>query len=122
MSSRNNFAARGFSLVEMLVVIVLIAAMGAALMNFYAGKGKPGEKRRSPVQRARGVECAEYLRQNRMAIDMQKNSDEESRAPATLGELRLGTQAQSCPEGKVPYSYDPATGVVRCPYPGHEKL
>jgi len=42
--------------------------------------------------------------------------------PKTLAEVRgLGNDMKQCPIGKEPYEYDPATGKVHCPHPGHEK-
>jgi hypothetical protein len=39
--------------------------------------------------------------------------------PASLNELGLPASMLVCPVSQQPYQYDPATGQVRCPTPGH---
>src|SRR5579872_2154686 len=114
-------ALRGFSLVEILVVIALIAILAGGAYSFYIGKsGKKGEKSHGPIAMAKLTVCNENLRQIRMAIDMTKNGDVDGKFPASLDELKFPRESLICPDGKEPYQYDPNTGQVHCVHPGHE--
>jgi acyl-CoA reductase-like NAD-dependent aldehyde dehydrogenase len=68
-------------------------------------------------QAARGVECRNNLNQIRAAIQMRQGSEES--LPASLQELGLSASMLACPESGQPYQYDPTSGTVRCPTPGH---
>jgi prepilin-type N-terminal cleavage/methylation domain-containing protein len=116
----------GFSLVEMLVVLVVIAVLAMFLFPRYLGGGKTpdGKNVRSPMQRARSVECQNYLSQAHMAYQAATASatDDEGR-PRSIMDLKtygLTDSMMACPVGKEPYQFDPATGRVRCVHPGHE--
>ena len=112
---------RGFSLVEIMVVIVIIAALAAWLLPKYlsAGKSADGKTTASPMQAARGIECTNNLQQIRSSLQMVSASDE--RPPQTLTELPgLPSTMLKCPVGGMDYIYDPAAGKVGCPHPGHQ--
>jgi len=111
---------RGFSLVEILVVVVILVALAAFLMPRYLSSSKTGDGKNvpSPMQRAHGVECTNNLSQIRQSIAIITGGDEANR-PKSLAELRLPNSMLACPVGGEPYQYDPATGQVRCVHPGH---
>lgn len=111
---------RGFSLVEILVVAVILVALAAFLMPRYLSSSKTGDGKTvpSPMQRAHGVECTNNLMQIRQALQISAGADEENR-PRSLADLRLPASMLACPVGKEPYQYNPATGQVRCIHPGH---
>ena len=115
----------GFSLIEMLVVIVIIGALSAMLFTFYlgkGGKGAPPGMAHSPIERAKDTVCKSNLEQVRLAIQSAKTmAEDEQKNPQSLQELKLPAELLICAEGKEPFSYDPATGEVHCVHPGHEK-
>lgn len=76
------------------------------------------------MARSKDAVCMNNLRQIRDAVEIAKTSgaDDADALPKTLAEVRgLGNDMKQCPIGKEPYEYDPATGKVHCPHPGHEK-
>lgn len=115
---------RGFSLIELLVVAVLLVALGGGLAYFYLGgskSGKPGERRVTPITKAHDTECLSNLRSVRQSIAAAHAGDPDEKYPASLTELReLPAELRACPVGKEPYVYEPSTGEVHCPHPGHE--
>ena len=71
--------------------------------------------------KAEDTVCQSNLGQVRSFIMIARgNADDQP--PASLArDPGLPKDFMSCPLGKEPYEYDPATGTVRCPHPGHEK-
>lgn len=126
---------RAFSLIEILVVIVIIALLASVL---YVGFGSrtlpispqdPGEAGRpdglgtttigGAVARAKDEQCRQQISQLRQMIDMQTMSGEAP--PASLDQVgSLPATFQRCPIGGESYAYDPSSGRVTCPHPGHE--
>lgn len=123
-------AKAGFSLIEILVVMVVIVALAGLVSYNYLGKGKPGEKKVTPMSEAKKVACQSNLQQIRTGIqtfktmntDSAENSNGEPKNPASLKELKFPQDALECPEGHEPYQYDPALGTVHCVHLGHENL
>lgn len=123
-------AKTGFSLIEILVVMVVIVAIAGLVSYNYLGKGKPGEKKVTPINEAKKVACQSNLQQIRTGIqtfktmntDAAENGNGEPKNPETLKEMKLPQELLECPEGHEPYQYDPASGTVHCVHPGHENL
>lgn len=115
---------RGFSLIEILVVMVIIVALSAVTYSVFFGHSKnaPPGKAHNPVERAHDTECINNVHQVHLAIMAAQAGDVDGKNPPSLDGLGLPKEMLSCPVGKVPYSYDPNTGEVHCPYPGHEKF
>ena len=113
---------RAFSMIEILVVLVILMVLAAILMPRYLGQSRAKNGRAtSALARAHDTECLANLRSVRQAIEVYKTSDLDAKNPASLAELReLPKDLLTCPVGKVPYQYDPETGQVHCPFPGHE--
>ena len=114
----------GFSLIEMLVVLVVLVIIASIVTGVYlGGAGKKGEaKAHTPMQRAKDAVCINNIHSVRVSISAAHTSDTEEKFPASLNEMReLPAELKSCPEGKEPYVYDPNTGQVNCVHPGHEK-
>lgn len=68
-------------------------------------------------QAAESVECRNNLSQIRAAIQMRTTMEEAY--PRSLQELGLPATMLVCPVSGQAYQYDPNTGQVRCPTPGH---
>lgn len=122
----HNRSGRGFSLVEMLVVVVILAILAAFLLPRYMSSTKlPGGKTAgSPMQKAKGVECTTNLLQVRQAYTMATQMGDETR-PGSLQDLRtygVTDSLMKCPVGGTPYRFNPANGQVGCAYPGHERF
>lgn len=112
----------GFSLVEVLVVCALLIALSAGLATLYTGHSKPGDKARTPLERAHDPECINNLSQIRQSLSMSQMENENQKYPSALTELKgIPASMLACPESHEPYQYDPATGQVHCTRAGHEK-
>ncbi|MFQ3611093.1 MAG: hypothetical protein SNJ72_06290, partial [Fimbriimonadales bacterium] len=114
-------------------VLVAMAIVGVLVMTWlYYGTGGAGGRSAGaeglpaspPVSRvgevrqsAESVECRNNLSQIRMGIQMYQTSNEAN--PAQLTELQIPASMLQCPVSGQPYQYDPASGQVRCPTPGH---
>jgi len=116
-----------WTLIELLVAVVILVALAAWLLPRYltSSKNAAGQTIQAPIQRAQGVDCANNLRQIRLAITMAQQTDEHF--PASLNELLtngsgLSRQMLVCPDSKMPYVYDSATGRVSCPFPPHRSF
>lgn len=120
---------RGNSLVGMLVALAILVMLG--LVFAFGGFGQAGKVQeradgkgetligRSAL-RAQDTKCLSNLGQVRQGIQIATDPVDDVR-PQSLADTRLGAQFYQCPIGKEPYTYDAATGTVKCPHPGHEK-
>lgn len=71
------------------------------------------------IYAAKDEKCRSDLGQLRAAIQIATDPVDDTH-PATLEETRLGADFYKCPVGGEAYVYDPQTGKVHCPHPGHE--
>jgi len=111
---------RGALLIELIIVVVIIALLAAAYLGLM--RRSPGGKGEKPtpkeaMDKARGVECANNLRQLRALIQMKVAEDE--RYPAALDS---SSGMARCPVSGQAYRYDPRSGRVWCVTPGHERF
>lgn len=123
---------RGNTLVGMLVTMAIIAVLAVGM--FYGSgmlkQGGPTSPRKDGKGttvpglvklEAKDTVCRSNLGQLRMAIEIAHTNSGEESFPTTIEETRLGSDFYKCPVGGEGYQYDPATGLVTCPHPGHEK-
>lgn len=126
---------RGASLIELLLVVAIIAILASVL---YVGFGSrvlpispasPQETGRpdglgttvagAAVARAKDEKCRQQITQIRQIISMDTMAGEPP--PASLQEVgSLPASFLHCPIGGEAYVYDPSSGRVTCPHPGHE--
>jgi prepilin-type N-terminal cleavage/methylation domain-containing protein len=123
--NRSDSKSRGYSLIEILVVLALVAILVGWLATRYAGRGTTvgGKTVLSPMQKGRAVDCANNLSQ--IALALQAAAIGAEQPPQDIREaLRHGVTESMlrCPESHQPYRYDPATHLLSCPTPGHEDL
>ncbi|MGQ9525365.1 MAG: hypothetical protein ACUVTZ_11080 [Armatimonadota bacterium] len=129
MIARRRSAAGYAGLVVFLVAAILAFVIAAVM---WGHKQKPQQdKTNAPanaqtipgqaVERGHEVECMSNLRSIRQAIEMHKVT-EETPPPnlAALSSAGIGPQQLRCPVSGAPYQYDPSSGRVWCPTPGHE--
>jgi len=118
--------ARGFALVGLLLVVLIIGLATAVYLGLGRsqsdGNGEDGLATTTPgraIEKAKSVECANNLRQLRMLI--QTEMTVEGEYPRKLN-ADSGGALTHCPVSGKAYVYDPRTGRVSCPTPGHETL
>lgn len=119
---------KGQTLAALLVVVAIIALLAGAL---YFGSGMFGTPKEPPRADKLGTSmpalsklkaqddvCMSNLQQVRTAVQMARMSDEQP--PTSLDDIPSVKSLVYCPIGHEHYNYDPSTGRVTCPHPGHE--
>ena len=114
---------RGFALVEIMVVLVILVVLGAVYFGLRgnSNKQKPAFEGQAQTtlgkakQAGESVACRNNLNQLRQMIHMESM---EGSLPAKLSE-KWGVPLQ-CPVSGYDYVYGPNTGQVSCKTPGHE--
>jgi prepilin-type N-terminal cleavage/methylation domain-containing protein len=121
MSSLRSVSVRAFGLIEVLVVVIIVLVLAAILLPRYMGGRTPeGKTIKAPVTAAKDTVCRANLTTVRQSIAAHQAGDPDGKYPVRLMELReLTPEFNKCPVGGEPYLYDPQTGQVRCPHPGH---
>ncbi|MCH7904862.1 MAG: hypothetical protein IH944_09885 [Armatimonadetes bacterium] len=116
---------------EVLIVIALVAFFmvmwASGGLGFLGGGGKSdradGEGKTlvgKSLLAGKDTKCRSNISQVRMSIEIARDPSTDQ-APSSLAETRLGADFYSCAVGGETYEYDPATGDVSCPHPGHDK-
>jgi hypothetical protein len=121
---------RGNSLVGMLVTLAIMAILAVAL---FKGSSAFGGKAITPRKDGHGTTvmgqaewaakdtvCRSNIGQVRQSLIIAQSANDE-KFPASLEDLKLPKEFLKCPVGGEKYIYDPQTGTVTCPHPGHEK-
>jgi len=113
-----------------LIVTIVIIAIMAVL--FTVGPNILGKQKASrpdgkgttivgaSMYKAKDQACVSNLNQIRLSLTANADPTDETK-PQSLEELKLGSSIIKCPVGGEAYVYDPQTGTVHCPHPGHEK-
>lgn len=119
-------------MIGMLVVAVLIIA--GFVLYFKLQKPEPPPVRPGgpktvlgqSLERGTEVDCKNNLAQIRNGITMDRTqSGETEPPPPTLQSLHsqgIGPQMLKCSVSQQPFQYNPQTGQVWCPTPGHERF
>lgn len=114
---------RGFALIEILLVIVIIGLLAGAYYGLKGDKGEGKQEGKSiparAMEKGHEVECKSNLSQLRSGIAIDTDPVDGT-LPAKLPDL--GSSLMRCPVSGKPYSYDPKTGEVHCTTPGHEEF
>jgi hypothetical protein len=123
---------RGHTLIGLMAAMAIIAILSVGL--FYGSGMLKGGPAKSPRKDGKGTTipglaklqaqdtvCRNNLSQLRSGLQIAQTSSGDDTYPQTLEETRLGSSFYQCPVGKERYTYDPTTGQVTCPHPGHEK-
>jgi len=108
-------------LIAVLIVAILFVVVLLPKMKTSVGGGeKPMPE--AAMDKAKEVQCMSNLRSVRQGIVMYKSQNET--LPPSMKDLKMGMGADffKCPVGMEPYQYDPNTGAVRCPHPGHGRF
>lgn len=110
---------RGFGVIALVLSLVFVAVVVFVAMALYTGQVNPGAGDiRTPLERARSVECEALVRKVTMQVDLYRV--ENDRYPQRLGVLEgLSAMDLSCPVTDTPYQYDNESGKVWCP--AHER-
>lgn len=122
---------RGFTLVSTLITIAIIAILAGVFMygSSVFQKGGPKSSREDGLGTtipgaakltAEDTVCRSNLDQVRQSVLVAQSAGEDQH-PASINDLKLPKESLICPIGHEAYQYDPSTGQVHCPHPGHEK-
>ncbi len=115
---------RGHTLVELLMVIAILGILMAVGLSLYGGRGKTDAERavNSPRGRAKGVSCINNVHQIALALQAATVTSEERPQSLEVAKRNgVPDEMLRCPNSNQPYAYNPETGVVACPTPGHER-
>ena len=122
-------------------MVTIVIIMMLVVVYFFGGFGRSGGTtavpgNEQPAARKDGLgitvpgkvryaakddECRSNLDQVRQFIMLRMNSGEDDKPPATIEDIGAPKSVLSCPIGHEAYVYDPTSGKVHCPHPGHEK-
>ena len=106
------------------LVLVFVFTNGSNIMGGKKEPERPDGQGKTvigkTIAKAKDTVCLEQLTEDRQLIQVATDPVEETK-PATMEAAKITGELARCPIGKEPYIYDPATGTIRCPHPGHEK-
>jgi Tfp pilus assembly protein PilE len=117
---------RGQTLVASLIVIVIILIL--TVVFFTGGTGGKSSRKDNLGTTMPGVAkyaakdeiCKNYLSQIRASVQIYASTNGDQALPEKIEDTHLGNTFYVCPVGGEKYEYDPKTGKVHCPHPGHE--
>jgi hypothetical protein len=126
MKTRGNTLAATLVAVAIILILVVVFFVGPHLFGNSDTAGPPRKDNLGTTVPGRvrygalDDECKSDLDQVRQFITLKQNSSEDDKPPASLDEAGVPANIRTCPVGHEPYVYDPVTGKVHCPHPGHE--
>lgn len=128
LNNKGNWSLIGLLLAVVIVMVVAAIYLGGSKNANFTTVGSKNQKLLDSksqketvvgkaMDTARASDCSEHLRQIRMGIENFKMSGTDDKNPASLKDLNLGVPETyfKCPVSNQPYTYDPATGTVKCP-------
>ena len=118
-----------WSLIALLVTVVIIVVAAA---YYFGGSGLSTVKKSSPlldakskkstivgqaIDTGKSADCRQRLNQIRTGIMAFKTTGTDDSNPQSFKDIGLGVSPDffRCPVSNQPYTYDPATGTVKCP-------
>lgn len=115
-------------MISVMASLVIIAILAVVYFMPKGGEatrkdGKGTTTVGAAMWKSKDTQCKNNMSQIRQLIYVQVSaSGDEEPNPASLNEVQgLPSSMRNCPIGKEAYQYDPSTGKVNCPHPGHEK-
>jgi len=125
-------AQRGQTMIASLIVMAIILILAVFLLRGYTnGHLGTGSARKdklgntipgAAIAGAKDDVCRSNLSQDRAAIQIYHTTNGDEGFPPTMDDFRLGNDFEYCPLGHEKYVYNPQTGEIHCPHPGHEKF
>jgi hypothetical protein len=122
---------RGSAMLGTLVTVAIICVLLVVFMKGGCGSMLSAQSPRADGKgktipglvkaKAQDDVCLSQLGQVRSFI-MMAESDNDDKPPTSLSEAHVPDSLIHCPIGGETYLYDPATGKVKCPHPGHGKF
>lgn len=128
MKRRGNSLAGVLAAVAVVMILLLVLFLGRGGIPTTAGQEAPKPRADGKGKTVLGgtkyaaydSDCKNNLSQVRLSIQVATTSGEDA-APSSLNDLHLPHEILVCPiPPHEPYTYDPKTGQVHCPHPGHE--
>ncbi len=122
LNNRGNWTLIGLLAAVAIVVIVGVIYFGGQETTTVKSDSElldPHSQKQTTVGKAmdtaKATDCQERLRQIRLGIEQSKITNETN--PPTLQDIGLGVSNDyfQCPVSNQPYSYDAASGAVKCP-------
>lgn len=127
LNNRGNWSLIGMLMAAAIIGVVIYLYMGQGTgpstvkssSNLVDQSSKKKTVYGKAMDTGKAVDCQQRLRQIRTAIEMSKTTSEAN--PPTLKDAGLNVRPDyfKCPVSNQDYTYDPATGIVKCPNPGH---
>jgi len=114
---------RGNTLVGTLVAIALMAVLAVAMFkgsSAFGGKALPSRKDGKGTTVMGQAELAAKDTVCRSNLGQVQSANDE-KYPDNIEDTKLPKEFYKCPLGGEKYIYDPVSGKVYCPHPGHEK-
>ena len=126
---RNGSAMVGTLITVAIICVLLVVFMKGGCGSSMLGASKGGSPRADGkgttipgLVRADAQDdvCRSNIAQVRQLIDIYKMNNDD-KPPESLKELKVADSLTHDPIGGEAYLYNPETGVVKCPHPGHSK-